>query len=180
MRLTFFLLFFSLVLESVSAQPIERYFLGLPYMTPNAMQIDKMKSDSRFRPSYKSDYPEWVYFDAEYLDNRAIDPDCDSIKVVLTSGHGSLTNFDRTIVIFFYSSRSIQIEKYEDLQLQLKYQHPNFEYISSDDITNLSQNKLDGIVYWLSSDYYPSFSLFQTTDEGLYAVILEYTKVNNR
>jgi hypothetical protein len=143
------------------------------------MQIDKMKSDSRFRPSYKSDYPEWMYFDAEYLDNKAIDPDCDSIKVILTSGFGSFTNLDRTVVIFFYQTRSLQIEKYDILEGQLRFQYPRYDYVSEGDLT-LNLDKMKGIICYPYTDYYPAISLFQTTDENTFAVILEYTKVNDR
>jgi len=174
------ILFLFIGLNFVHAQSIDRYFLGIPFQSPNKVQIDRLKSDSRFRPSYKSDYPEWVFFDAEFLDNRAIDPDCDSIRVILTSGSGNFTNLDRTTIIYFYQSRSIQIEKYYDLEMQLKYNYRNYDYISGDDISNLSQNKLNGIICFLTSEYYPNITLFQTTDENLFALILEYSQANEK
>ncbi len=175
--ITFFL-FISL--NSIHAQSIDRYFLGIPYRSPNKVQIDRLKSDSRFRPTYKSDYPEWMFFDAEYLDNRAVDTDCDSIRVILTSGFGNFINTDRTTIILYYPSQSIQTEKYYDLEMQLRYQYRNYEYITGDDMFNLSRNKLKGIICFLTSEYYPNITLFQTTDENNFALILEYSQTNEK
>src|SRR3982751_3803731 len=123
MRTILLSILFSWVISDGYTQPIDRYFLNLPYRSPNAISLDKIKSDSRFRPSYKSDYPEWMYFDAEYLDNRAIDPDCDSIKIILTSGFGNFINLDRIAVVYYYQNRSIQADKYDNLEWQLKGQY---------------------------------------------------------
>jgi hypothetical protein len=64
--------------------------------------------------------------------------------------------------------------------MQLRYQYRNYEYITGDDMFNLSQNKLNGIICFLTSEYYPNITLFQTTDENLFALILEYSQANEK
>jgi hypothetical protein len=178
MRFSFLLLLLTVSLNGFS-QPIDRYFLGLPFRSPNAVSLDKIKSDSRFRPSYKSDYPEWMYFDAEYLDNRAADPDCDSIKIILTSGFGNFINLDRIAVVYYYQNRSIQTDKYDNIEWQLKSEYRNYDYVSEGDLT-LNLDKMEGIICRPYSQDFPEVSLFYTTGENSFAVIIEYTKVNDR
>ena len=162
-------------------QDIDKYFLGLPYRKANDKQIDFIKSSKTFVPTSNKNILPMQFFHFKYKDVKAVDVDCDSISVIITSSFYSTMNqisytVEDTKVIYYYNNRDLQTVKFKAIEKQLLDKKYRTVYTTIGDDTNRPESRMKGVEFMLTKKEFPKISLVQTTRYNYYEVRLEYSK----
>lgn len=174
-------IFVLLNLSLTNNQEIDKYFLGLPYRKANDKQIDFIKSCKTFIPTSNMNILPMLFFHSKYSDYKAIDIDCDSISVIITTSIYSTMNkksytVEDTKVMYYYNNRDLQTLKFKKFEKQLLDKKYRTAYTTIGDDTNRPEDRMKGVEFMLTKREFPKITLLQTTQDNYYEVRLEYCK----